>query len=1268
MQADSKNEFRNRMHEAVANYEKAKESYERLGDIGKKPWIFRCNATIAFMNYRLASELPEKKRLVDECWQLTKETLKAFKDAENSSEYGKTYSQLSSSAYHVYDLEWKFQAREKTIKEAMIYGEQAVTMLSSVGDYDELAKAYTRTASFLSTLGWIFTPYLDVKMSHLHKGLGYWQKANELSERTALLELLSMSRAPESWSVDETLMAYQKALDYAKKTRDKLLIGTALDQLAYASFWKALRAEDPDKRLQMTEGALQYAEDANQQFLPICFTSPRGDTLWVGAPHTEYYWILALWETDPRKRHDLLEKAAKDGTEAIRLAENTGYPEIISTAHHVMSKVLVSLAQIEMNLKDKRKLLKKALEHRNESIKTTEQLAPLNYWVRGVMWNYLADLKAELSNIEKRFENKRTMLEEAISNKEICLHLCIKDSLNFEKIGELSYFVALAYYQYSYGELLNRIYALTSNVEQQRKAIKAFEQAAETYRKLNLFSYAAVCFWKAARCDDALCEHLSAAEKFVLASNSYQSAAEKIPQLRDFYRDHALYMQAWSEIEKARHHHRRQEYGLAEQNFEKAADIHKSLKQWSCLAPNYAAWASVEHAEELSRQDQSEKALQAFEQSTYLFEETKKSIQKGLAKIEDASEKQMATQVLTATDARREYCKARIEIEEAKILDKKGDHYGSFEKYGSAVETFQKIIQKVESEQDKKEFTLITTLSQAWARMTRAETEASPELYLEASKLFEKAKELSTNEKAKMLALGHSRFCRALETGTKFADTGNAKFHKNAIQQLESAAKYYVRAGFQNASEYAKATGLLLDAYGYMDHAKREADPDRKARLYTMAERVLQISANSFMKTEHAEKKWQVLALLKRVQEEREVAVSLTEVLHAPSIISSTKSFATPTPTSEEAVGLERFEHADVQAKVIARPKQLEVDENLDLEIELVNAGRVPALLTKITQVVPEGFQLAGKPEVYPVEDSYLNMKGKRLESLKTEEVRLFLRPKTPGVFSLRPTILYLDEEGKYRSHEPEPISIIVKEREIEGLHAPALRVQERAADRIATGYEDLDNMLLGGIPQKHAVILASPSYDEKDLLIKRFLETGAKKGEATFYVTIDPVEAKPLAEEFQSNFHLFICNPQADAIIKNLPNVSKLKGVENLTDISIALTSAIRQLDPELKNPKRICIGLISDVLLQHNAVQTRRWLTSLLTELKSTGFTILGVINPQMHPSQELQAIMDLFDGEISIFEKETERGPEKHLKVQKMSSHKYLEGELVLKKEQL
>ena len=225
-----------------------------------------------------------------------------------------------------------------------------------------------------------------------------------------------------------------------------------------------------------------------------------------------------------------------------------------------------------------------------------------------------------------------------------------------------------------------------------------------------------------------------------------------------------------------------------------------------------------------------------------------------------------------------------------------------------------------------------------------------------------------------------------------------------------------------------------------------------------------------------------------------------------------------------------------------------------------------------------------------------------------------------------------------------------------------------KRAEPVATGYAYLDKLLCGGLRSGSAVMLTSPSCNERDSLIKSFLKTGAENSEITFYVTMNPGTAKVLADEFQSSFYLFICNPQADAIVKSAPNVVKLKGVENLTDISIALTSAIHKLDPALKGPRRICLGLVSDVLLQHHAVQTRRWLTGLIPELQSEGFTTLAVMDPEIHPQEEVRAISGLFEGEINIYEKETWKGLERFLRLKRLSNQKYLDNELLLKEEDL
>jgi len=1032
MQAESVTEFRDRMSQAIAHYGTAKESYERMSEPGKTPRMLRCDAKIAYVSYWLASEAVEKKRLVDECWRLTKETLKAFDEGGEVLEYSKTYNQLSASASHLHDFEWNFQARERIARNAMEYGERAITVLSTLGDSRELARAYVRTAHYLEVLGGYF-PDSDNRKKCFQKAAGYWLKADELSEEAAMIELPAVGDQNFGWETDKALMNFKKALEYGRKTRDHFTVGRALELLATNTHYKAgWVTEDPDERIELFKRALQYSEDAKHSYSVISFVSP-----WVEAPHAEHYMCLARFvETSPSKRRELLEKALEAAPDLLERAENSGYPDAINYANDVLGFIFWLLAMTETNFDEKKKLLEKALKHWNESFRLTEQLEPTHYWHRAVALSRLPRIKSELADLAKERETKISMLQEAMLDYDNAGKLAARALESLEIEAQIPYYALLIRIEVpEIGDLLNRLYRLTNDGKYLRMAVELFEDIAKSFplQKLNLPSRVAECYWKTAQAYDNLGEHLKAAENFNTASNNYTNAAEKIPQLKCFYQDHALYMQAWSEIEKARHHHARQEYGSAEEHYEKAATMHKSSKQWSYLAPNYSAWAQVEKAEDLSRSEKSEEALHTFEEAAKLFAETKKSLETKLGEIENLDEKTMVTNLTKASDTRREYCLGRMALEEAKILDKKGDHFSSSQKYREAAQIFEKIIQTMESEQEKKEFKLIATLSQAWQRMTRAEAEESPHLYLEASQLFEEAKDLSPNEQAKTLTLGHSRFCKALEVGTRFVDTRDPNLHTTAIQHLESAATHYVKAGFRNASEYAKATEQLFDAYMHVDNAKRETDPEKKAKFYTMAEKILQTSAGSFMKAEHPEKREQVLRLLEKVKEERELATSLCEVLHTPPIVSTTTTFGTPAPTHESAVGSERFEHADIQANIIARQRELKIGENLNLEVELVNAGKGPALLIKLAEVIPEGFEITEKPEIYRVEDSYLNMKGKRLDPLKTEEVRLVLKPRVQGVFPLKPRILYLDENGKAKSHEPEPITITVKELGIKG-------------------------------------------------------------------------------------------------------------------------------------------------------------------------------------------------------------------------------------------
>jgi len=1028
-QADSVEEFKKCMQRSIESYEKAAELLEKSAPARG----LYCRAMARYSDSWFVEDPSQKKELFDDCWRLMKEAFASFEACQNWLGCAKAFQGLWFCLFERYRLEEVRREVKRIAEEAVDYGQKTISMLTESSSADELAWTYVLTS--LSMAFWL--DFFDEKRAEFISTISnYLEKAVKPAEKTEDAHLLFFMNYTVTWNSVFVKPDWPAAWRYVRETlrqsekaRDHYLMGIGHQFIAGGFAYEAVTEEVPEEYEEKAKEVIEHLEKAISHFLLVC---QHGLAAQSHAGIVEEHIRFAEHETDPKRKRAFLQQAVKLGRKGSEYTSLSG-PGWRMTICHSLSKALFFLSETEPNLSEKKRLLEEAADLREKTIRIGDQLYRPGGWDNGVYQNYLALINAELAKIEESEDKKRHLLEEAVQSMEKCLQICTKGLMNGHVTPLPRNFAILGWYHDWFGQVLNQLYSLTKDEKIINRSIQVYESAAKTYHKAGMPSRAAEAHWKAAKLYDARGEYSKAASSFEQASKNYSLVSEKIPQLKDFYHDHAVYMQAWSEIEEARRHHARQEYGLAKENFEKAGALHKSLKQWSYLAPNYSAWAELEQAEELSRKEQTEEAVKSFERAAKLFTETVESLQTQLGNIGDLDEKQMATGMLKTTDLRHEYCMARMSLEEAKILDKKGDHYSSSEKYGSAAGTFEKLSQALESEQEQGEFKFITSLSRAWQKMTRAEAEASPALYFEASQLFEEAKEFGPSERIKMLTLGHSRFCRALEAGTKFIDTRDAALHDAVIQHLGSAADYYVKAGFQNVSEYARATKLLFDAYVDIGSAERETDPEKKAKLYTMAEKILQTSAGSFMKAEHPEKREQVLRLLEKVKEERELALSLSEVLHAPTIVSATTAFSTPTPTHESAVGLERFEHADIQANIIARQKELKVGENLNMEIELVNAGKGPALLTKITEIIPEGFELAEKPEMYRFEDSYLNLKGKRLDPLKMEEVKLVLKPKVQGAFPIKPRILYIDENGKYKSHEPEPVTITVKELGIKG-------------------------------------------------------------------------------------------------------------------------------------------------------------------------------------------------------------------------------------------
>jgi len=171
-------------------------------------------------------------------------------------------------------------------------------------------------------------------------------------------------------------------------------------------------------------------------------------------------------------------------------------------------------------------------------------------------------------------------------------------------------------------------------------------------------------------------------------------------------------------------------------------------------------------------------------------------------------------------------------------------------------------------------------------------------------------------------------------------------------------------------------------------------------------------------------------------------------------------------------------------------------------------------------------------------------------------------------------------------------------------------------------------------------------------LSLTNYLFLNDKQNQIIFHIS---TESSGLEKE-SSNFFLFLCNPKPKTQVADLPNIYKLRGKTNLTNLSIALAKAHRKID-QTSSKKRVCVEIVSDVLLHYKADATRKWISELITDLGSKGYTMLAVMDPEMHPSYQSKAVLNLFDGEISLTQTEDQMKCKTSLRIKKLRNQDYI-----------
>jgi len=219
--------------------------------------------------------------------------------------------------------------------------------------------------------------------------------------------------------------------------------------------------------------------------------------------------------------------------------------------------------------------------------------------------------------------------------------------------------------------------------------------------------------------------------------------------------------------------------------------------------------------------------------------------------------------------------------------------------------------------------------------------------------------------------------------------------------------------------------------------------------------------------------------------------------------------------------------------------------------------------------------------------------------------------------------------------------------------------------DRLPTGYGDLDNLLAGGLPKRHAVLLISPPCDERDPLLRKIIGSALSTAMPTFYLSNDPSSTQDMIRTHSKDF--FALSPQADKILPPSANLYKIPDINSLSGINEAFTKMMNEHVNQGTGNRLLIFDLLTDILTL-KGVKAGNWFSDFVARRKAEGFTVLAFLNPLVASSEEIQILSDLFDGVIEIYEKEIKEMPRRFLVIKKMYGQRPSKSELMLDKDKL
>lgn len=888
---ESSEEFIENIERGIKDYTLAKELFLRFK---RRSLALECEAEVGFIKAYMNDSAPEIKKALNDSYDLFLDVNELYRQEGNTYSLIRTLLlTLMVLTENVYYCNSHSEIVE-TIKKGFATGEELWELRTEVKDLGYLGICLFYE-SFLNSYHLLVSEfqkdiffYKNLK-NHLQKFddtleiIDGWNDSRNLGYLflmgagvyCAYANHFIDDEIEQGKIFDKGFGFYEKAIIYAGKAKNNLV---KINSIFFLNWWAFFgrRFKYVQKRIVKDIDELIAIGDVYLKFQLLHFMANL-------LPAFYYANISQMSMFSPDQRRTFAKKGIEHGEKALE-----GFYDLpFSIWSYIM--VIYSLSQLAIlssSREEQKDYCDKMLYYIQEAKKNIINMEgglSKAFYYSSVYRTYktLADLTEEK-------ENKIDWLSTAAEASENYLQFSMESTT-----GNLSNQMRL-------GLLKEELSILTGKEDHLSKAKNLFISIVKESYERGFYYFTAASSEYLARIEDRLGNYSASAEHYKRASKAHKDSLSMVkykPRIKRI-NEKIEYVQAWSLIEEARTYHQRENHLRAKEIFQEACEILQKLKSYNYESVYYSAWVLLEEAEHLSKQEKHEEAIQAYNTTIENFDNTSVTLKKVIEQSRDRLEREKVGKLNKLIKIRIKHCSARVNVEEARILGRQGEHLAAAEKFALAASEFKEVCNQFKIEKEREELEGGYYLCRAWENMEFAETYGDSNRFAEAAGLFSKASNLFSSSKMKLLSSGNSAFCQALEYGCQFDETTDtklkAKLYPKVKTILRKAASSYRKGGFENGADWALATSTYFDAAWHLIRADEEVNLNKKKQLLELGSKILDSASELFAKSGYKEKEREILDQLDMVKKEEKIIISALNTIAEPSIARSTIGIIAP--------------------------------------------------------------------------------------------------------------------------------------------------------------------------------------------------------------------------------------------------------------------------------------------------------------------------------------------------------------------------------------